>query len=191
MERPSPTRPTLSGVWSAYWQQTSPEEAEGLAGLLGANEPVADVFWAGFSPLARVFVWFELRYGMESQLLPEARLAQQLLAEPLASVVRLHPKLVCINRSKNHGPIHPRDDAALRISHKKLKGVGRAFARGLRQNLLGEKVDIRAHSRCAPSVEATLSGASNNLSLRNNRLKATPHTMVTAMTQATLIALLS
>ena len=80
MERPSPTRPTLSGVWSAYWQQTSPEEAEGLAGLLGANEPVADFFWAGFSPLARVFVWFELRYGMESQLLPEARLAQQLLA---------------------------------------------------------------------------------------------------------------
>jgi hypothetical protein len=80
MERPSSTRPTLSGVWSAYWQQTSPEEAEGLAGLLGANEPMADVFWAGFSPLARVFVWFELRYGMESQLLPEARLAQQLLA---------------------------------------------------------------------------------------------------------------
>lgn len=41
---------------------------------------MAQVFWAGFAPLARIFVWFELRYGMESQLLPEARLAQQLLA---------------------------------------------------------------------------------------------------------------
>ncbi len=80
MERQSSARQSLIQAWSAYWQQTSPEEEEGLRGILAANEAVADVFWAGFPPLARVFVWFELRYGLESQLVSEVNLAQELLA---------------------------------------------------------------------------------------------------------------
>ena len=79
MHPQSSPRRGLMAAWGSYWQQTSPEEDQGLCGFLAEHDDVAQVFWAGFSPLARVFVWFELRYGMESQLMPEAKLAQQLL----------------------------------------------------------------------------------------------------------------